>query len=547
MAMLVKLLDVRQALESEAVVPCFQPIVELRTGNLAGFEVLARWRHPSLGLILPENFISLAEENGLIGELTHQILSKSFLAATALPEPLFLAVNVSPIQLQYVSLPRQIYHAAWDYGFPLRRLTVEVTESALVNNLERARKIATELKDMGCELALDDFGTGYSSLTHLQSLPFSKLKVDRSFVGSMTEERGSRKIVAAVVGLGHSLDMMTVAEGVETEEQADILLWLGCELAQGWLYGRPLPAERIPDMIAASPRKLSTQFSTSRDGMTVSSLEAMPAQRSAQLQAIYDGAPVGLCFLDKNLRYVNINQRLADLNGAPIVAHIGRTVQEIVPKLFPRVQPFLERALQGEVIANLEVLKPSPKPGEPDLTVHSSYQPAFDEAHEVIGVSVAIMDITQRKRTEEALRETEEDRRCIVELSPQIPWTLDADGNLMDISSRWVQLTGMSCEQARNLGWLEALHPEEMAPTMKALKEALSTGQPIDIVHRVKTVNGKWKWLRARGMPSYGPSGKIVRWYGGCEDIDEFKEMEEALHMRSAGTSSSTPDLMPGL
>jgi PAS domain S-box-containing protein len=492
-------------------------------------------------LILPENFISLAEENGLIGELTHQILRKSFLAASALPEPLSLAVNVSPIQLHYLSLPRQIYHAAEDYGFPLRRLTVEVTESALVNNLERARKIATELKDMGCELALDDFGTGYSSLTHLQALPFSKLKVDRSFVKSMTENRESRKIVAAVVGLGHSLDMMTVAEGVETEEQADILLWLGCELAQGWFYGRPLPAEHIADMIAASPRTLSTPFSASVGGMTVSSLETLPAQRSALLQAIYDGAPVGLCFLDRNLRYVSINQRLADLNGAPVVAHIGRSVQEMVPKLFPRVQPFLQRALQGEIIVNLEVRKPSPRLGEPDLTVLSSYQPAFDEAHEVIGVSVAIMDVTQHKRTEEALRETEEDRRRMVELSPQIPWTLDANGNLIDISSRWVQLTGMSCEQARNLGWLEALHPEEMAPTMKALKEALDTGQPIDIVHRVKTVNGRWKWLRARGSPSFGPSGKIVRWYGGCEDIDEFKEMEEALHKRRARTSTSNP------
>ena len=399
--MLVDLHDVRQALEREEVVPCFQPIVELRTGNLAGFEVLARWQHASLGLILPENFISLAEENGLIGELTHQILSKSFLAASGLPEPLSLAVNVSPIQLQYVSLPRQIYHAAWDYGFPLRRLTVEVTESALVNSLERARKIANELKDMGCELALDDFGTGYSSLTHLQALPFSKLKVDRSFVGSMSEKRGSRKIVAAVVGLGQSLGMLTVAEGVETQEQADTLLWLGCQLAQGWLYGRPLPAEHLPDMIAASPWKLPTPFSTSRDGTMVSSLEAMPAHCSAQLQAIYDGAPVGLCFLDKSLRYVSINQRLADMNGASAVAHIGRTVQEMVPKVFPRVQPFLERALQGEIIVNLEVLKPSPNRGEPDLTVHSSYHPAFDEAKEVIGVSVAIMDVTQGKRIEE--------------------------------------------------------------------------------------------------------------------------------------------------
>jgi len=539
--MLVNLSDVRGALESDAVIPCFQPIVELRTGTLVGFEVLARWQHPSLGLVLPEGFISLAEDNGLIGQLTHQVLRKSFMAAVALPERLSLAVNVSPIQLQYVTLPGQIYRAAEEFGFPLERLTVEVTESALVNNLERARKIATEIRDMGCKLALDDFGTGYSSLTHLQALPFSKLKVDRSFVKSMTDKRESRKIVAAVVGLGHSLNMTTVAEGVETEEQANVLLLLGCELAQGWLYGRPMPAEHIPDMIAASPWTLSTQFSASWGSMTPSSFEAMPTQRSAQLQAIYDGAPVGLCFLDKHLRYVSINQNLADLNGAPVAAHIGRTVQEMLPELFPRVQPFLQRALLGVKIVNLEVLKPSPKPGEPDLTVRSSYQPALDEAHEVIGISVAVMDITQRKRTEDALRETEEDRRRMVELTPQILWTFDTNGNLMDIGPRWVQLTGMSCEQARMFGWLDALHPDDKTPTLKALREAIDTGRPIDVVHRVKMVNGGWKWLRARGSPSYGPSGKIVRWYGGCEDIDEFKAMEAALLNKGTGTSTSNP------
>jgi PAS domain S-box-containing protein len=524
--MLANLIDVRRALESEALVPCFQPIVELHTGRLAGFEVLARWQHPDLGLILPENFISLAEEHGLIGELTHQILSKSFLTAPVLPEPLFLAVNISPIQLHYLSLPRQIHHAADDYGFPLRRLIIEITESALVNNLDRARRIATELRDMGCTLALDDFGTGYSSLTHLEALPFSKLKIDRSFVMSMDEKRQSRKIVAAVVGLGHSLGMATVAEGVETQEQGDILLRLGCELAQGWLYGRPLPADQIPEMIASSPLAPSARFSASRGNMAVSSLESLSAHRSALLQAIYDGTPLGLCFLDRNLRYVSINQCLADLNGAPVEAHIGRTLQEMQPRLFPRVRPFLQRALQGETIMNLEVAKPSPKPGEPDLTVHSSYQPAFDEAREVIGVSVAIMDITQSKRTEEALREIKEDRRRMMELNPYILWTLDGDGSLTSIGSRWMQLTGMSCEQALKSGWQQALHPDERASTIKALKDALQTGQPIDIIHRVKSLNGKWKWLRARGSPSYGPSGKIVSWYGGCEDIDALKETE---------------------
>jgi PAS domain S-box-containing protein len=527
--MLVNISDIRRALESDAVVPCFQPIVELRTGTIAGFEVLARWQHPSLGLVLPEGFIPLAEDNGLIGQLTSQVLRKSFIAAVGLPENFSLAVNVSPIQLQYATLPGQIYRAAEEFGFPLERLTVEITESALVNNLKRARKIATEITDMGCKLALDDFGTGYSSLAHLQALPFSKLKVDRSFVRSMTEKRENRKIVAAVIGLGQSLNMTTVAEGVETEEQANILLLLGCALAQGWLYGRPMPADHIPDMIAASPRTLSAQFPALWGNMAASGVEAMPTLRSAQLQAIYDGAPVGLCFLDKHLRYVSINRHLADLNGAPVEAHIGRTVQEMLPTMFPRVQPFLQRALLGVKIDNLEVLKASPRPEEPDLTVRSTYQPVLDEAQEVIGVSVAVMDITQHKRTEDALRQTEEDRRRIVEVTPQILWTLDTNGNLMDISPRWAQLTGMSCEQARMLGWLEALHPEDQGPTMKALRESLDSGQPIDIVHRVKMVNGGWKWLRARGSASYGPSEKISRWYGGCEDIDDFKEIEAAL------------------
>jgi PAS domain S-box-containing protein len=532
--MLVDLIDVRRAIESEALVPCFQPIVELRTGRLTGFEVLARWQHPDLGLILPENFISLAEENGLIGQLTHQILKKSFLTGPLLPDPLFLAVNFSPIQLRYLTLPRQIHDAAEDYGFPLQRLFVEITESALVNNMERARKIAIELNEMGCKLALDDFGTGFSSLTHLQALPFSELKVDRSFIQPLTDKRESRKIVAAVVGLSHSLGMGTVAEGVETEEQAGILLWLGCDQGQGWLYGHPLPADRIPEMVAAVPQTPSGAMSTQRSVGGISSLEALPEQRLAQLQAIYDGAPVGLCFLDHDLRYVSLNQRLADMNGAPVAVHIGRTVQEMIPEMFPRVQPYILRALQGEAIADVEVSKPSSKPGESDLTILLSYQPAFDEAQEVIGVSVAIMDISERKLANDTLRETEEDYRHLVELSPQMPWIRDADGNMTDISARWLQLTGLSKEQSRNLGWLDAVHPDDLSHTLNSLRDALHFGKPIDIEYRVKTADGNWRWLRSRGSPRYGPSGEIIRWYGGWEDIEERKELEDALRKSRA-------------
>jgi FOG: EAL domain len=385
--MVVNIVDVRRALESDAIVPCFEPVVEVRSGRLVGFEVLARWNHPDRGLILPENFIALAEKNGLIGYLTRQILRQSFLAATVLPESLFLAVNISPIQLDYLSLPRQIQLMAEEYEFPLRQLTVEITESALVNNMERARKIANTLRQMGCELALDDFGTGQSSLRQIRALPFTKLKIDRSFVESMPSERKSRKIVAALVGLGYSLNMVTVAEGVETEEQADLLMQLGCELAQGRLYGHPLPAERIPDMLAAIPRLPSTRSSSANAG-----LDALPTQRLAQLQAIYDGAPMGLCFLDRNFRYISLNQRLADMNGASVAEHVGRTVGEILPGYFPIVEPFLRRALNGEVIPKIEALRPASRPGQSKRTVLLSYQPVFDESREVIGVSVAVVN-----------------------------------------------------------------------------------------------------------------------------------------------------------
>ena len=528
--MLVNLQDVRQALDSDAVVPCYQPLVELRTGRLAGFEVLARWQHPKLGLILPRNFIAVAEEADLIEKLTQQILRKAFLAARSVPEHLSLAVNVSPIQLHDPKLPDQIQEAAESAQFSLKRLTVEITESALVNNVELALEISRRLKALGCKLALDDFGTGYSSLNHLQALPFDELKVDRSFVASMVDKRESRKIVAAVVGLGHSLGLATVAEGVETEEQAEMLLWLGCELGQGWLYGRPIPADQIPDTVAAAEQMVSSRMPAPSVERGFSSLEAMPALRLAQLHAIYESTPVGLCFLDRNLRYVSVNQRYADLVGVPMETCVGRTVMDIIPDVFPRIQPYIQRALHGESIADEEVSRPSRKPEGGELVTLLSYQPALDEAGELIGISVSVVDITECRRIEELLRESEDHYRLMVDLNPQVPWVLDAEGNVLEVSSRWMEITGLNKEQTRNLGWLNALHPDDVKLAMQVVRDSIRTSLPMDVEYRVWDVRRDgWHWLRARGSPLRGPTGKVISWYGSFEDIDERKQMEENL------------------
>jgi PAS domain S-box-containing protein len=456
-------------------------------------------------------------------------MCKAFLSAPFLPEPLRLSVNTSPTQLRDLSLPVQIHDAAQKAGYPLNRLTIEVTETGLVDNFERALKITSELKAIGCRLSLDDFGTGYSSLRHLQALPFDELKVDRSFVISMTNTRDSRKIVATIVGLGRSLGLTTVAEGVETEEQAEMLLWLGCRLGQGWFYGRPMTADHIVQAVEAAPHLLTTELSIRGDGWVVSSLEAQPAQRLAQLLAIYDGAPVGLCFLDCNLCYVSLNRRLADMDGVPISAYMGKTVREIIPKEFPCYEPYLLRALKGESIPEVEVQVPSREVGQADRTMLLSYQPAFDEAKEVIGVSLSMMDITARKRTEEALRESEAHLRNLIELSPEIPWVMDAEGNNLEVSSRWTTLTGLSKGQTRNLGWLTALHPEDVEPTLKALREAMRTGLPIDVEYRVKDHGRGWRWMRSRGSPRAGRPGEIALWYGTVEDNQERKMLQKSM------------------
>ena len=244
--------ELRRAVDDDDVVPHFQPLIDLDSGRLVGVEMLARWPHPARGMISPAEFIPLAEDSGLIGPMTISLMRQACRAAAGWPGHVTLACNLSPIQLRDPGLPSTVAKVLAETGFPAARLELEVTESALVGDLALARRLLEEIRALGVKLALDDFGTGYSSLRHLQLLPFDKLKIDQSFVGAMATDKESAKIVSAVVGLGHSLGLSTVAEGVETEEVAELLQGLGCDIGQGWLFGRPVPAHRIDALVAAS-------------------------------------------------------------------------------------------------------------------------------------------------------------------------------------------------------------------------------------------------------------------------------------------------------
>jgi diguanylate cyclase (GGDEF)-like protein len=237
--------QLRQGIAAGELVPFYQPIVDLAKRNVRSLELLSRWRHPTRGLLSPDQFIGLAEDRGLIGPLTMSLLHQACKDLPRFPPHWRLSINVAPQQIQDESLVPQLLEILVEHGVAPSRVDVELTETALVSDTSRARDVILMLKKAGMTVTLDDFGTGYSSLSYLAEMTFDKIKIDRSFVRTLHERPQSAKIVAAVVGLSRSLGVETVAEGVETEEDAKKLLDLGCNLAQGYLFGRPLPADEV--------------------------------------------------------------------------------------------------------------------------------------------------------------------------------------------------------------------------------------------------------------------------------------------------------------
>lgn len=221
-------------------VPYFEQQIDLTTGRLGGFEMLARWDHPTRGIILPDNFISIAEETGMIADLSISVMRQAMLEAKAWDPSLIISVNISPAQLKDPWLAQKIVKLLVETGFPANRLEIEITESSLFENLALAQSIVGSLKNQGIRLALDDFGTGYSSLAHLRALPFDRIKIDKSFVLSIIENPESAAIVNAITRLGDSLGLSVTAEGIEDAAIEERLRQLGCHKGQGWHFGKPM-------------------------------------------------------------------------------------------------------------------------------------------------------------------------------------------------------------------------------------------------------------------------------------------------------------------
>ncbi len=241
--------EMRAALDEGRFYPRYQPIVDLRTGRVTGFELLARWRRDDVE-IGPDQFIPIAEECGLLNTLMLDLLDRACIETREWPAPVSIAINISPGQLRDDWLSHKILSVLARTGFPPQRLTVEITENALIVDAEKAHHAIESLKNQGVQLALDDFGTGYASIQHLRMLPFDKIKIDRSFVDTLAEDQEALRIVRAILGLASTLDMPVVAEGIETLETAEMLRALGCAEGQGYLFGRPMAKDEVERWLA---------------------------------------------------------------------------------------------------------------------------------------------------------------------------------------------------------------------------------------------------------------------------------------------------------
>jgi diguanylate cyclase (GGDEF)-like protein len=246
--------ELRAAVEAGEIVPFFQPIMDLQDDTIIAFEALARWLHPTRGMVPPDTFIPMAEDLGIIDKLSYSMLRDACKVARFWPPSLRLSINISPVQLKDPWLASRLLAILTETGFTPSRLTVEVTENAVIDDMPKAQDVFRSLQNAGVQISLDDFGKGYSSLYHLRQLRFDQLKIDGSFIHAMGSA-DSAKIVSAVAGLGKSLGMPVTAEGVETADEADALRALGCEHAQGFLFGKALNASETAALIASSAAK----------------------------------------------------------------------------------------------------------------------------------------------------------------------------------------------------------------------------------------------------------------------------------------------------
>ena len=495
--------DLLHALSCQAIEPAFQPLIDLEQGLTIGVEVLARWNHPLLGAISPSFFIKLAEESGLIDDVTTQVMDKACAHLKLVDADLSAAFNLSPVQFRDESIVDRVCSLISSHGLPFSRIHIELTESALLDDRETAYRTARKFGEKGFGLALDDFGTGFSSLTRLHELPFNKLKIDASFVRQMDVDAASRKIVASVIDLGQSLGMTVVAEGVETSGQLAMLRRLGCDVGQGYFLGRPSTGR-----IEINPSYPVGSLRTRRTTPT-------RRQKLFQLEAIYKNAPNALAFLDCDGHVILSNERFGLVIGKPSGSIIGHVVSDLIETRRSDCVPRILRHLRGgREIRQLEILK---KDDGKAFVVTGTR--VVDDEGELMGISLSLMDVTRRKKAEALLRADERQARRLAGNGMHVVWAARPTGELYYMGPTITARRHVALED-RIADWYEQMHPDDRVRVRQEWLTWLPCCRPFATRFRVRCPSGDWRWLKSVASPQFDENGSHEDWLGHFTDDD---------------------------
>lgn len=503
------IMALREGLAAGEFWPAFQPQLNLASGHVSGFEVLARWSSPRLGTVTPARFIPLAERSGLLHPLLLTLLEAACREAAAWPGQFSLAFNLAPCQFLLPTLVTDLLDTVRASGFPLSRVVIEITEDELFHDNAAVQQVLDDLKQHGMALSLDDFGTGYSSLTRLHSLPFDEIKIDASFVAALQGDAQSLRIVTAVLGLGQSLGLTVVAEGVETAEQAAVLHKLGCDAGQGFWWSPAVPAAQALHLLQQWGGEAGQP-----------SMDLSPFQRLHQLEALYQDSPVGLCFIDCQLRIVSANPRLSSYLGVGLDYMLRKPASLVFGhEMCPDLMAVLLGVMAGEVHAAAEYChQPS---GTTFLIAH---QLIADAQHLPLGISLVVVDITSRVEAENRLRQSETHFRTVLELGPNVTWRA-GPGGVVDYMGEYVDCPPNASHQERHACWLARMHPDDRPRVRDTWLAHLPSKQPFRIEFRILWPDGSWRWMRSRAFPARDDTGDVSAWYGIISDVTTEHEL----------------------
>jgi len=521
--------DLRHGLAAGEFWPAFQPQLNLANGHVCGFEVLARWDSPRHGRVSPATFIPLAERSGLLHTLFIRLLDEACREAATWPGQFSLAFNLAPGQFLLPTLVTDLVGTVRNSGFPLERVVIEITENELFHDNAAVQQVLDDLKQYGMALSLDDFGTGYSSLTRLHSLPFDEIKIDASFVAALSGDAQSLRIVTAVLGLGQSLGLTVVAEGVETTEQAAVLRKLGCDAGQGFLWSPGVPALQALQLLQQWGGEAAE-----------ASMDLSPFQRLHQLEALYQDSPVGLCFIDCQMRIVSANPRLASYLGVGLDSMLRKPASQLFGhEMAPDLMSVLVRVMAGEICEAAEYRH------QPSGTIFLIAHQLIADAQQLpLGVSLVIIDITSRVEAETRLRQSETHFRTVLELGPNVTWRAGPDGQV-DYMGEYVDCPADASYQERHLCWLARMHPEDRLRVRETWLAHLPSRQPFRIEFRILWPDGSWRWMRSRAFPALDDAGDVQAWYGIISDVSTEHELALRVSMLEQQLRERQPSPSP--